>query len=76
MKAGFRHVEVTGEQPPVQLFNVEQIDAEVEAVQVHLPLQDAVEGEGVVRTGRDAQVDRCHAAGLQAGRCSRSTATR
>ena len=76
MKARLRHVEVAGEQPPVQLLDVEQLDAEVEAARVHLPFQNAVEGERVVRAGRDAEMDRRHAARLQAGRCSRSAATR
>ena len=39
VKAGLRGVEVASEQPPVQVFDIEQLDAEVEAAWVHLSFQ-------------------------------------
>ena len=37
VKTRLRDVEVAGEQPPVQLLDIKQLDAEVEAARIHRP---------------------------------------
>ena len=60
MKARFGDVEVACEQAPVDIFNIKQLNVEVQPAEVDGLLQDAMKGKGVIGAGRNTQVDRRH----------------
>ena len=57
-EAQLADVELAAAHPLVERLDVEQLDLEVEPPPAHGPREQAVEGEGVVGAGRDAQADR------------------
>ena len=57
MEARLGDIETTFKESLIQLFDIEQVDLEFQAMPIDQPIQKSVEGKGVIRACGDTQSD-------------------